>query len=44
MGFDANIYIKKSSYTKKDIEDLLILLGYEKRDKMFYFGNDREYK
>ncbi len=44
MGFDANVYIKKSLYTKKDIEDLLILLGYEKRDKMFYFGNDREYK
>lgn len=44
MGYDAYFYIKKKTYTQKDVEDLLLLLGYEKREKVFYYGNDREYK
>ena len=44
MGYDANIFIKKSNYTIKDIEDLILLLGYKKLSGCFYCGNDTEYK
>lgn len=41
MGYDANIYIPKGN-TKKEVEEQLILLGYEKiYSSTFYRGNTK---
>lgn len=44
MGYDAFIHICKKKYTKKTIEDLILMLGYEKRKYGFYCGYDKDYK
>lgn len=44
MGYDAFIHIDKTKYTKKVIEDLILMMGYEKKYGGFYCGNDEEYK
>ena len=40
MGYDAFIHIDKTKYTKKVIEDLILMMGYEKRYGGFYCGNE----
>ena len=44
MGYDAWVSISKKKYTKNDIENLLLMLGYNKYRDVFYCGNDNEYK
>lgn len=44
MGRDAYVYIDKKKYTRKAVEELLALMGYEKRGDIFFMGNDDEYK
>lgn len=44
MGYDAIVHIDKRKYTEKTIEDLFLMLGYEKRQGWFYFGKQEEYK
>lgn len=44
MGYDAFVHIDRKKYTEKTIEDLILMLGYEKRKGWFYCGNDEEYK
>lgn len=44
MGRDAYVHIDKK-YSKNMIEDLLLMMGFEKCYKdMYYLGNDKEYK
>lgn len=45
MGYDAYFHIDRKQYTRKDIENLLLLLGYVKGNKGgFYCGSDNDYK
>lgn len=44
MGNDAFVHIAKKRYSKKAIEDLLQMMNYKKYGKVFYCGNDDEYK
>lgn len=44
MGRDAYVHIDKR-YTRNSIEDLLLMMGFEKTYKdIYYLGNDNEYK
>jgi len=43
MGYDAYVHITKK-YSKSAIENLLVMMGYEKKGNYFYCGNDDEYK
>ena len=36
MGYDAFVHIDRKKYTEKTIEDLILMLGYEKRKGWFY--------
>ncbi len=44
MGYDAWLYINKKNHSLKSIEELIVLLGYERTRFGFYYGNDLEYK
>lgn len=44
MGYDAFVHVNKKKYTEKTIEELFLMLGYEKRNKVYYCGDDAEYK
>lgn len=44
MGYDAFVHGNKKKYTEKTMEELFLILGYEKRNKGYYCGNDEEYK
>lgn len=44
MGNDAFVHIEKKRYPKKVIETLLQMMDYKKYGKVFYCGNDTEYK
>ena len=44
MGYDAFVYIDKKKYTEKTIEELILMMGYEKKPGWYYCGNDEEYK
>lgn len=43
MGRDAYVHISKK-YSKKSVEELLILMGYEKHQQVFFMEDNREYK
>lgn len=42
MGYDAWSYISKKNHSLKSIEELILLLGFEKTGLGFYCGNDLE--
>lgn len=44
MGNDAFVHIDKKKYSPKTIEDLLLMLDFQKRKNFYYCGNDDEYK
>lgn len=44
MGNDAFVHISKKKYSSKTIEDLLLMMDFEKRKGFYYCGNDSEYK
>lgn len=44
MGYDATIHIYKDKHNAKSIEDLIIMLGYEKINNHYYCGSDSDYK
>lgn len=43
MGYDAYLYVNKNN-SKKSIEGLLKLMGYDRHGSIFFFGRDIEYK
>lgn len=44
MGRDAYVHIDKKHYNKRDVSELLLMMGYKVYGNHYYLGDDEEYK